>query len=234
MYLGITESREGVQISRSECEVLRDKSYGVSGFNASIVAMLFHRCITPSDAPAGKPQEDDQMKSMRSTGIQVALACGLTLLPAVAPAQTWFADMRGSNETVANASTGFGFATVLLIGNSLTVHLTFSGLTGGPAAAAHIHCCALQGSNAPVVVPFTGFPAATSGTYDNSFVVSDALVTGLNAGLAYTNIHDGTFPGGEIRGQLVLAPEPATLAFTTAGLLALGVAARRRKNSKHA
>ena len=101
------------------------------------------------------------------------------------------------------------------------------GLTGGPAAAAHIHSCAGPGVNAGVAVPFTGFPNTTSGTYSNTFDLTQssvytaafetanggtavgaesALVTALFAGLTYAKIHDAQFPDGEIRGQLTQTP----------------------------
>lgn len=173
------------------------------------------------------------MKSVRSTGMTVALACGLALLPSVVRAQNFFAVMNGNTEVPAVNTTAFGFATISIVGNSLTVHMTWSGLIGGNPSAAHIHCCALPGANAPVVIPFTGFPTTTSGVYDNTFTnVSQANIDGIKGGLAYTNIHNASFPGGEIRGLIVAAPEPATFAFMASGLLALGVIAKRRKNSR--
>ena len=68
-------------------------------------------------------------------------------------------------------------------------------------------------------VPFTAFPATTSGTYTNTFNLSTLsytagfteamLIAGLNNGTAYANIHTATYPGGEIRGQLAaVTPEP--------------------------
>ena len=39
--------------------------------------------------------------------------------------------------------------------------------------------------------------------------VEVGLDSGLDAGTAYSNIHNATFPGGEIRGNLAAVPEPS-------------------------
>ena len=124
----------------------------------------------------------------------------------------------------------------------------FSGLIGGPAAAAHIHCCAPVGTNAAVALPFPGFPNTTSGTYNNTFdltlagtynsafltssggtaaLAEAALIAGLNSGRTYANIHNAQFAGGELRGQLSL-PEPGTFVLLAAGLFLVPLARRRR------
>lgn len=160
--------------------------------------------------------------------------------------------LLGSNETPPNASTATGSATVTLDTTALTITVneTFSGLIGGNASAAHIHCCAVPGVATGVAIPFTGFPAATSGTYTHTFdltlsssynaafitanggtvaLAQAALIAGMLNGLSYVNIHDATFPGGEIRGQLPAVPEPATLTLFGLGLASLGAKLRRRK-----
>jgi hypothetical protein len=52
----------------------------------------------------------------------------------------------------------------------------------------------------------------------------------LMAGKYYVNLHTANFGGGEIRGQLLLVPEPQTYA-TIAGLALLGFAGWRRRKA---
>lgn len=165
--------------------------------------------------------------------------------------------LSGLNEVPPNASTGTGFASVFYGVDSqhaLRVNATFSDLLGN-VTAAHIHCCTPPGSNAGVataVPTFPGFPMGVkSGTYSQIFDLSlassfnpafitanggtvagaeKALVDGLIASNAYFNIHTDLFPGGEIRANLLMVPEPSTYAMLVAGLVLVGAAARRRRH----
>jgi hypothetical protein len=83
--------------------------------------------------------------------------------------------------------------------NEVTWQLSYNGLTG-PATAAHIHGPAASGSNAGVVVPFTGVAGAQSA--QGKATITQAQYGDLAAGLYYVNVHTAQYPGGEVRGQL--------------------------------
>lgn len=168
--------------------------------------------------------------------LAAAAASLVLVMPAAALTTQFAAHLDGASETPPNPSPAFGDAQVTLDDSVFTVavHVTFSGLSA-PASAGHIHCCtAVPGTgNVGVRVGFTGFPAATSGTYDNTFVLSSAaftsLLTGIEEGRSYVNIHDSNFPGGEIRGFLQPVPEPATWALMLGGFGLVGAAMQRRR-----
>ena len=84
------------------------------------------------------------------------------------------------------------------------------------------------------------FDLSQSATYNVTFFNGNggtaasaeaALIAGLNSGLAYANIHNSVFPGGEIRGQLAAVPEPATWGMTGLALAGVLLAGLRRRIS---
>ena len=163
--------------------------------------------------------------------------------------------LSGANESPPTPSAAFGNATVIYDSalHSIEVVLSFSGLST-PASAGHIHCCTAPGTNVGVALPFAGLPSATSGTYDQVFDLTlnssytDAFITasggttataesvlaaGIASGLAYVNLHNSVFPGGEIRGFLapaVAVPETGTAALMLVGLGVVGLYAGRRRS----
>jgi hypothetical protein len=146
------------------------------------------------------------------------------------------ATLLPGNEVPPNFTQASGFITVDLHTDLITldVNETFSNLAT-PASMAHIHCCAAVGVNAGVVLPFPAFPAVISGSYSHTFnlttdlmgITPSAFITALEMGGSYANIHDSVFPGGEIRGQLSMVPEPSTL-LLMGGCLLASVFLRRR------
>jgi len=187
---------------------------------------------------------------MRFTRLLSALGCLLLASGAAQASIIYEGTMAGTNEVPANGSTATGFTSVVIDGNWMTVHVTWDGLTGGPATAAHIHCCIPFGSSVGVAVGFGGFPGATSGTFDGTFDLLNAaiytspflnnfgggtaagamaaLIAGLDSGMAYSNIHNAQFPAGEIRGNLVRVDEPTTAALLMAACAAFVFVHRRR------
>ena len=150
----------------------------------------------------------------------------------IASGQTTFqAVLTGAQEApTPNASTATGFGTVVLnaAGTQITVNENWTGLSA-PATASHIHGPALPGVAAGVLFPFTGVPSATSGSIpEQTFAITATQVGQLQSGLFYMNVHDSVFPGGEIRGQLVLVPEPSTWAFFGIGAIGLAWSMKRR------
>lgn len=168
------------------------------------------------------------------------------------------ATMTGSQEAMPNNSTGTGFAIVTLDLAMFTmrVQVIFAGLSSGTLAS-HIHAptaMAFTGtaSVATTTPTFANFPlGVTTGTYDNTldltqassfnpaFVTANggsvtnaanALISAIEDGKAYLNIHTTNFPSGEIRGFLTAAvPEPASVSLLTIGSAALGYGIYRRR-----
>lgn len=166
------------------------------------------------------------------------------------------ANLSGLNENPVNASPGSGFVTVTIddVANTIHFNADFADLLG-MTTAAHVHCCAVAGSNAPVAVgPGTlpTFPlGVTSGSYDFTlnlldtatytagFVTNfgggtvqgarDAIIDRMMGGETYFNVHSTVFPGGEIRGQLSAIPEPESWMLMIGGFALAGAAIRRRR-----
>ena len=196
-------------------------------------------------------------KTRSFASVLVAGAFSVIALSSVSTASAvpipYYAVLDGPSEPTVSPGTGWALVTYDSTLHSLSVHVAFQDLLAG-VTASHIHCCtALPGvGTAGVATPtptFPGFPSGvTSGTYDRVFDLTlsssfnaafitghggttasaeAALASGLAAGDAYLNIHTTAFPGGEIRGFLVV-PEPESIALFGVGLCGL-LASRRRR-----
>ena len=166
------------------------------------------------------------------------ILCGATVFllsaGAVSAQTTFEAFLTGLGENPPNASPATGFGTVVLNAaqTQITVNESWSGLLS-PATASHIHGPGGAGTNAPVLFPFSGVPNATAGSIpEQTFAITPTQVGYLFSGYLYFNIHDSVFPGGEIRGQILLVPEPCTSTMVGLGLLAIsGYSCRKRRRT---
>lgn len=110
------------------------------------------------------------------------------------------ARLSSSSEVPTNNSAGTGMleANFNKQTNVLTWTVTYSGLTDS-VKAAHFHGPAMAGTNAGVVLGFSGnlfSPIKESAT------LTAAQAADLMAGKWYVNLHTEAHPQGEIRGQI--------------------------------
>ena len=107
------------------------------------------------------------------------------------------AKLSGAEENPPNSTTASGSAVITFDpatrGITYQVQHTVVG-----ASAGHIHQAPAL-VNGPVIVPFTLVGQGASG----SAVLTEGQAADLQAGNLYTNIHSPTFPGGEVRGQIL-------------------------------
>jgi hypothetical protein len=149
-------------------------------------------------------------------GESVAFANGtldLVRVPTATTSRRFQATLVGAEQVppVSTSASGTGIVVLNSAEDQITVNMSFAGLTS-PANAAHIHGPAGVGSNAGVLFPFSAVPAAMSGSIpQQTFAITAAQVAQLKAGQFYFNVHSDTNPGGEIRGQIRMAPFVARL-----------------------
>jgi len=203
------------------------------------------------------------MRWKKTSIFAAALAAGLVFAVSQASAAifTFTTTLNGANEFPPNGSPGTGTATVLWddAAHTMTVSVTFSGLTG-TTTASHIHCCVSPMAVTPTagvatqLPTFSGFPlGVTSGSFTQTFDMTNAssynpafvtanggtvagaeaaLLAGLHAGTAYLNIHTLLFPAGEIRGFLGEVPTAVQMRRVSAARSGKSVRLRWRTASE--
>jgi hypothetical protein len=139
---------------------------------------------------------------------------------------TLTADLHGVNEVPAINSNATGsFKATIQENGSITFTETFQDLTSN-AIFSHIHFGKVHVAGGVMIFLCGGggqpaCPAATSGTFSGSITpanVTGPTAQGITAGdlasalrairqdTAYVNLHSVNFPGGEVRGQVIVHP----------------------------
>ncbi len=111
------------------------------------------------------------------------------------------ASMNGVSEVPATTSPGTGSGLMNIVSNKLSYSFSFTNLTSA-ASAGHIHGPADSTHSAGVIIPFSGVPSATSGSFSGSATLTSQQLFYMISGLTYANIHTPTDGNGEIRGQI--------------------------------
>ncbi len=142
-------------------------------------------------------------------------------------------NLSGANEVPTNDSGATGTGTFTLSSNSLSYGFgdlfNTANANIGPASKATINGPAEATATAPVLfdlgapgiaVPNPPDPGGYwfSGTVNN---LTSGEIQDLSAGLWYVNVTSLNYPDGIIRGQIVLAPEPATWSLLVSGAASL-------------
>jgi hypothetical protein len=120
----------------------------------------------------------------------------------------------------------------------LTLSIGYGSSTGfadltAPAFSWLLHGPAISSETAPAMfdlAPLHTFATDQSrgGTLFGALTLTPVQVDGLLAGLDYINIYTPANLGGEIRGQLVVVPEPSVLRLGYAALIAMLALSRLR------
>jgi hypothetical protein len=159
--------------------------------------------ITPQTFAVTPQQVADLKAGLWYFNIHTSTFPGGEIRGQIAPAQSFTATLSGTQEVPPNASTatGYGIAVLDNAETTIAVALGFSGLTTN-AIAGHIHGPAPAGTNAPVLFNLSPPATMTGSVTPALFAITPTQIADLKNGLYYFNVHSGTFPGGEIRGQM--------------------------------
>jgi hypothetical protein len=175
------------------------------------------------------------MKTSMITALLLALVTSGLVTARAQGTLEFTVTLNGANEVPPNSSDILGSGSFSLNpGDILYYGVAFSvpaaELTdvtiNGPAGAGSLAPVLFDlGAPGPYINPPPGFFSQVSGSVN----LTGPQVNDLLAGLWYVNATSSTYPGGEIRGQIVLVPEPSTGALFGAGVFLFWWYGRRKQ-----
>ena len=132
-------------------------------------------------------------KSILTTAAVLAFTASGLSAASAAPA----IPLNGEQEAAAADPDGHGFFTYTLEGTTFCWTLSWQGIE--TAAAAHVHIAPRHVAG-PIVIPLS----VTANPGSGCTTITADLAAGISANpkAYYVNVHNATFPGGAIRGQL--------------------------------
>ena len=123
----------------------------------------------------------------------------------------YYANLFGSNLVPSIITTAYGALALQLDGNTLTAAGSFTGLSDtlatSIAGGGHLHI-GMPGENGAVDLRLTatledGRRGGVFRVADNTFTLTDDQAARVRQGGYYANLHSGTYPSGELRGQVL-------------------------------
>jgi hypothetical protein len=145
----------------------------------------------------------------------------VALLPVLAQGQTFTANLAGANEVPPADPDGSGTAFIVISGTTVFYTITVQNIT--QPFMQHIHV-GPAGVNGPIVVdlPGTFVGGVLSGSTTTDLATASAIIA--NPSGFYVNVHTNDFPGGAVRGQLVVGANVPTVSREMMLLLAAAMA----------
>jgi len=136
----------------------------------------------------------------------------LVLLPAIpgsagregGPEESLIVTLTGAQAVPPNGSLATGSGEITIRGDRMSVALRWT-RASGPVTGAHLHGPALAGDDCPVVFSLVPgkLPEGSASPLEAEFDVGHVERDQLLAGRFTADLHTATYPGGEIRGQVV-------------------------------
>lgn len=161
------------------------------------VRMIMYVCVLAISVSACDDDDDDDISNVQPASINTTNTNS---------ALSFDEPMTGSREVPMAASNGGGSFIGTFDPATRMIKYTVSWTLDSPTDSVtgmHFHGPADTTQSAPILIPVTGFPKSSVGSFTSvSPVLTAQQEADLRAGKMYFNVHSSTYPSGELRGNL--------------------------------